>query len=333
MGRMRAAVLIADGKAVVRYANHAAAVLFGCARASELLGENLEELCAPDLPQVARLRIRAAAMRSRWTGELLIKRRDGTLTPVMLTRVAVRSDDGKVLGTVVIARDVTREKHREVRFMESDRLALIGGLVSGVAHELNNPLGAIGNFAELLLSGGLDPDSREMVETIGREARRAGEIVRNLLRFERRSESTRREVALADAVNRTLALRVYEQRSSVIDVPLDLPAHLPAVWGNANELQQVLLNLVVNAEQAIGQDGGIAIRGRAAVGMVELMDEDTRPGIPGNALLHLFEPFFTSKPAGTGLGLAITHRIVADHGGTIEAVNLDGGGARFTVLL
>src|SRR5690606_2810580 len=140
MGRMRAAVLIADGKSVVRYANHAAAVLFGCERSSELLGENLEELCASDLPSVARLKIRAAALRSRWTGDLLIKRKDGTIVPVQLTRVAVRNG-GTVLGTVVIARDVAKEKRRQAQFMESDRLALVGGLVSGVAHELNNPLG------------------------------------------------------------------------------------------------------------------------------------------------------------------------------------------------
>src|SRR5690606_42165829 len=103
---------------------------------------------------------------------------------------------------------------------------------------------------------------------------------------------------------------------------LDLPTDLPEVWGDANQLQQVLLNLLVNAEQAIGQDGRITIRGRAAGKMVELMVEDTGPGIPQSALPHLFEPFFTNKPNGTGLGLAITHRIVADHAGTIEAVNL-----------
>ncbi|MFO7262333.1 MAG: ATP-binding protein [bacterium] len=332
MGRMRAGVLITDGKSVVRYANHAAAVLFGCRRASELLGQNVEDLYGADLPPTARRKIRAAALRSRWTGELLIKRRDGTLAPVHLTRVAVRNA-GKVLGTVVIARDVTKEMQRQARFMESDRLALVGGLVSGVAHELNNPLGAISNFAELLLSGNLDPDSREMVETIGREARRAGEIVRNLLGFARRSETTRREVSLADIVNRTLALRVYDQRRNRIEVVLDLPPDLPEVWGDANQLQQVLLNLIVNAEQAIGQDGRITIRGRAAGKMVELVVEDTGPGIPPSALPRLFEPFYTSKPNGTGLGLAITHRIVTDHGGTIEACNVDGSGARFTVTL
>src|SRR5690606_6269819 len=106
-------------------------------------------------------------------------------------------------------------------------------------------------------------------------------------------------------------------------------------WGDANQLQQVLLNLIVNAEQAVGSDGRITIRGRAAGGMVELMVEDTGPGIPHAALPHLFEPFYTTKPAdaGTGLGLAISHRIVTEHGGTIEAANMDEGGARFTVLL
>src|SRR5690606_6552691 len=189
------------------------------------------------------------------------------------------------------------------QLMESDRLALVGGLVSGVAHELNNPLGAIGNFAELLLGGELDEESREMVETIAREALRAGEIVRNLLGFARRAEGTREQVALGEIVTRTLALRAYDQRRQRIEAALDLPADLPAVWADANQIQQVLLNLVVNAEQAIGVDGRIAIPGREVGGAVELAVEDSGPGISADALPHLFSPFFTTKPAGTGTGL------------------------------
>jgi len=334
MSRMRAAVLIADGGGMVRYANRAAALLYGDPRARDLLGRDVDELFAPGLPDAVRARIGAAARRADWSGELLLQRRDGTLVPVHVACVAVRRD-GRAPGTVLIVRDVTSEKREQAQLMESDRLALIGGLVSGVAHELNNPLGAIGNFAELLLAGELDTDSREMVETIGREAARAGEIVRNLLGFARRSEEVREEVALGDVVKRTLALRVYDQRKNRIEVDLDVPPDLPPVWGNANQLQQVLLNLVVNAEQAIGRDGRIVVRGRAAGDMVELVVEDTGPGIPREARPYLFTPFFTTKPAGTGtgLGLAISHRIVDAHGGTIEASDAEGGGARFTIRL
>ncbi|HEX7090295.1 MAG TPA: ATP-binding protein [Longimicrobiales bacterium] len=334
MSRMRAAVLIADGAGAVRYANRAAAMLYGDPRARDLLGRELDELFAPELPAAVRARIAAAAPHADWTGELLLQRRDGTLVPVHVTCVAVRRD-GRAPGTVLIVRDVTSEKREQAQLLESDRLALIGGLVSGVAHELNNPLGAIGNFAELLLDAELDADSREMVQTIGREAARAGEIVRNLLGFARRSEEVREELALGDVVKRTLALRVYDQRKNRIEVELDLPPDLPPVWGNANQLQQVLLNLVVNAEQAIGRDGRIAIRGRAAGHMVELAVEDTGPGIPREVRPHLFSPFFTTKPAGTGtgLGLAISRRIVDAHGGTIEASDPEGGGARFTIRL
>jgi two-component system NtrC family sensor kinase len=334
MSRMPAAVLIADAGGAVRYANRAAATLCGDPHPRDLLGRGLDELFASKLPLAVRARLAAGARPEDWSGELLLQRRDGTLVPVHVTCVSV-GRDGRAPGTVLIVRDLTREKREQAQLMESDRLALIGGLVSGVAHELNNPLGAIGNFAELLLAGELDPDSREMVETIGREAVRAGEIVRNLLGFARRNEGVRQEVSLSDVVKRTLSLRVYDQRKNRIEVDLDLPPDLPTVWGNANQLQQVLLNLVVNAEQAIGCDGRIVIRGRAAGDMVELAVEDTGPGIPEEVRPHLFTPFFTTKPpgTGTGLGLAISRRILDAHGGTIEASDAEGGGARFTIRL
>ncbi|HEY8469759.1 MAG TPA: ATP-binding protein [Longimicrobiales bacterium] len=334
MSRMPAAVLIADAGGAVRYANRAAAALCGDPRPRDLLGRDLDELFASELPPAVHARLAAGARPADWSGELLLRRRDGTLVPVHVTCVSVHRN-GRAPGTVLLVRDVTSEKREQAQLMESDRLALIGGLVSGVAHELNNPLGAIGNFAELLLAGELDPDSREMVETIGREAVRAGEIVRNLLGFARRNEGVRQEVSLGDVVKRTLSLRVYDQRKNRIEVDLDLPSDLPTVWGNANQLQQVLLNLVVNAEQAIGRDGRIVIRGRTDGDMVELAVEDTGPGIPQEVRPHLFTPFFTTKPAGTGtgLGLAISRRIVDAHGGTIEASDAEGGGARFTIRL
>jgi len=334
MSRMPAAVLIADAGGAVRYANRAAATLCGDPHPRDLLGRGLDELFASKLPLAVRARLAAGARPEDWSGELLLQRRDGTLVPVHVTCVSV-SRNGRAPGTVLIVRDVTSEKREQAQLMESDRLALIGGLVSGVAHELNNPLGAIGNFAELLLAGELDPDSREMVETIGREAVRAGEIVRNLLGFARRNEGVRQEVSLGDVVKRTLSLRVYDQRKNRIEVDLDLPPDLPMVWGNANQLQQVVLNLVVNAEQAIGRDGRIVIRGRADGDMVELAVEDTGHGIPEEVRPYLFTPFFTTKPAGTGtgLGLAISRRIVDAHGGTIEASDAESGGARFTIRL
>src|SRR5690606_34411849 len=173
----------------------------------------------------------------RWSGEVLHQRPDGSAIPVHLTVTSLRARSRERLATVLIARDVSDEKRQQAQLMESDRLALVGGLVSAVAHELNNPLAAIGNFAELLRADEEDPERKEMLETIAHEAARAGRTVRNLLSFSRPSRAARAWVRLSEVVDRTVALRIYDQRRRRIEVGIDIPADLPPLWADANQLQ------------------------------------------------------------------------------------------------
>lgn len=334
MDRLWDGVLVADRCGRIRYANEAAASIYGIAR-QELVGRGLESLYAPGGPDSPRRRC-AEGGEDGWAGETVHQRADGTPVPVHVTEVVTRRPGGEPMAYVLIVRDRTESRRVQAQLMESEKLATVGGLVSGVAHELNNPLSAISNFAQLMLLDESDGSRQEMIELIARESRRAGEIVRNLLSFSRGSDQDRRFVRLDEVVRRTLTLRAYEQRRNRIDVSVSLEPGLPEIWADPNQIQQVLLNLVINAEHAIGRRGRITIRARPIDGAwVELEVADNGPGIPESVRPHVFTPFYTTKGAdrGTGLGLPISREIIERHGGSVDVRNEPNGGACFRVRL
>jgi two-component system NtrC family sensor kinase len=245
---------------------------------------------------------------------------------------------GQRAGWIEIYRDVTGQKLAEGKRLHTERMVALGQLVSGVAHELSNPLTSILGYAQLLRRR--DGQGRQAdVQHILQEAERASRIARNLLQFARGAPSERAAVELNDVVLRALALRSYELGLEEIEIQLELDPHLPPVLGDAAQLQQVLLNLVVNSEQAIQHGRGrghIRLRTRRVSGdrlAVDVVDDG--PGIAPEALPHIFDPFFTTKPAGvgTGLGLSIACGIAQDHGGTVAVDSRPGCGATFTVEL
>jgi len=213
--------------------------------------------------------------------------------------------------------------------LHTEKMALLGQLFSGVAHELNNPLTSILGYAQLLLShrAVADPNA-EVLLRVYQEAERARKIVHNFLLFARQREPERRPVNLNEVVEETLGLRNYELKLENIAVELDLGAGLRPIFGDAHQLQQVVLNLVLNAEQAIleGSSQGSRSRGRmrirtraAAAHRLRLEVSDDGPGVRPEIAARIFEPFFTTKPSheGTGLGLAIAYAIVREHEGEI----------------
>jgi two-component system NtrC family sensor kinase len=242
-------------------------------------------------------------------------------------------------SVLIIGRDVTAEREMRVRLMESDRLAAVGELVAGVAHEVNNPLSSISAFAQLLLrDGGLSAQQRESIEVIKSETLRASQVVKDLLAFARRSEPQREPLDLNAVVHRTLRLRGYQLTSNKIHVDTDLTTELPPVVGDARQLQQVCLNLVTNAIQAMattGAPGTLTITTRRDGPHVVLEMRDTGHGIPDAVKAHIFEPFFTTKGEGegTGLGLSVSYGIVTAHGGTIEVPATSAAGTTFRVTL
>jgi len=251
----------------------------------------------------------------------------------MLTRV----DPDEADKVLFLALDVSRETLLQQKLLRADRMAQLGQLVSGVAHELNNPLSAIAGFAEMLAADAATPELRESAEIIHLEAMRAGQVVQTLLDFARHRRQTRQAVDLQDVAERVVALQRSALRKALAKVTLQFPEDLPEVMGDPQELQQVLLNAVLNAQQAVaatGRPGAITITARRTNNHVTLLVEDTGPGVPPEILDRIFEPFFTTKgPDGTGLGLAISLGIVKAMGGRLYMHNIEGGGARLGIEL
>ncbi len=243
------------------------------------------------------------------------------------------------VGAVLVADDVTEVRRLQSRVAQSERLSSLGRMLSGVAHELNNPLATVIGFAEIARAAPDHPSLEKRLRLIHEEADRCRRIVGNLLRFARRQEPERKAVVLNEIVEATLALLAYPLRVDGIRVETDLDRSLPVVQADPHEIQQVLVNLVTNAHQAIrskGSPGVVSIRtarkGEASV-VIEVRDDG--PGIPDDLRDRIFDPFFTTKPPGegTGLGLSLVYGTVRSHGGSVEVESAPGRGAKFVVTL
>ena len=247
--------------------------------------------------------------------------------------------DGSRLGWLEIHRDISGQRLIQSKLIQTEKMAALGQLVSGIAHELNNPLTSIQGYAQLLLNRRAAPERAADARRIYQEAGRAGRIVKNLLLFAREAPAERRALSLNEVAERTLALRSYELKIENIVVELDLKEDLPQTLGDSSQLQQVLLNLILNAEQAIRQGRGrglIRIRTMQLAGnRIALEIFDDGPGILPDVISRVFDPFFTTKPVGvgTGLGLSIVYGIVRGHGGEISVQSQPGEGTTFTIEL
>ncbi len=297
-------------------------------------------------------RIARDNLAAAFTGELRrfevrFQRPDGSDGTGQVFYAPVR-EAGRIAKVLSLVRDITEQRRAQTQLQQAEKLGAMGQLVSGVAHEINNPAAIISGFAQTLLLDQLTPDQRETVQTMYDEATRIGRITSNLLAFARAGSKERTLVDLNEVVRRTFALRSYHLTTLNISVNLELDEENPKTWANSSEMQQMLLNLLINAEQALtagGETGGrraITIRtASSGADRVRLQVSDTGPGIPADIRGKIFDPFFTTKPegAGSGLGLSICYGIVHDHGGRIslEAEPSEsgggGGGATFTVEL
>jgi PAS domain S-box-containing protein len=247
--------------------------------------------------------------------------------------------NGEIEGVVISGRDITEVKRLEEQLIQAEKLAAMGQMLAGVAHELNNPLTAILGASELLRDrAGIDDNTRRQLEMTHRQARRAARIVQNLLEFSRPASPQKKALDLNAVVDRTLQLHEHSLRRNQIQVAFHSSPGLPPTIGDANQLIQVFLNLVSNAEQAIREarpSGHIQIRLGKLASRIFATVQDDGSGIPQDVLPRIFDPFFTTKRpgGGTGLGLSICMSIVREHGGDIEVESLPGGGASFTVYL
>jgi PAS domain S-box-containing protein len=272
-----------------------------------------------------------------WRGTLTRSRRDGSTFLTACTVTSIADDTGRVTQLVAVERDITRETELREQLIHSERLAAAGQLVSGVAHELNNPLQSVVGYAELLLDNERRDEAREDLQQILSEASRAAKIVHNLLAFVHRSSAERTSASLNDIVQSAVALRSYEFGVANIALTADYADNLPPVRVSREEIQQVLLNLLLNAEHAIkssGDRGELRIRTMTCDEGVVIEVHDSGPGVPPNVAGRIFEPFFSTKEVGqgTGLGLSIALGIVEAHGGTLVLADV-GRGACFRLTL
>ena len=258
-------------------------------------------------------------------------------TLMMEAKARVIEYDGQP-AMMVIMRDVTERAAAQAALVQASRLASIGEMAAGVAHELNNPLTSVLGYADLLESVELPDQAKADLGKIRDNARRASTVVKKLLEFARPKMIGRSSVDIAEIVNKMIDLRAHEFTVSSVVVALDLGETLPMVIGDSGQIEQVILNLIVNAEQsmvAAHGKGKLTVQVRQQNRTLEIIVSDDGPGIPPDKIDRIFDPFFTTKApgVGTGLGLSICHSIMTEHGGRIYARNNPDGGATFVLEL
>jgi len=264
--------------------------------------------------------------------DLTARRHDGSEFPVEISLSYVETDEG--LRAMAFVTDITERKALERATRQAERLSALGRLSAGIAHEVNNPIGIMTSRIELILmdadATGLPSETVEDLRVVHRNAIRVATIAKNLLSFARETPRERTPVDIDDVVRNVLLLASIEFRRQNVRLLLDLKSG-SKVLAQPNALEQVVLNLVTNAVEAMPDGGEVRIRTSRTDDRVQLVVADTGRGIPAEDLAHIFDPFFTTKPSGTGLGLSVSYGIVQDHKGTIEVQSEAGKGTTFVL--
>ncbi len=323
---------------VILEANSSACEMYGLTK-DELLGISLKVIAKDAAGGEERVR-EILTHGSVKNFETIHFRKDGT--PIDLLENSSLIEYAGRTSIVSTFREVTQIKRLQQQLMQSEKLAALGQLVSGVAHELNNPLTSVIGYTQLALAAPtLDPQIRERLDIVSREAERTRRIVQNLLSFSRHHRPSRSYLDINELLERTLELRAYEMRVTNIRIDRELGS-IPLVMADGHHLQQVFLNIVVNAEQAMNNcERGGTLTVKSMVKRVEGKDwvevqiADDGPGIEAENIHRIFDPFFTTKPVGqgTGLGLSISYGIIKEHGGAIRAESKPGQGTMFITEL
>ena len=270
--------------------------------------------------------------------EFGVRHRDGSWRTMRANASPLFDAEGKASGVIMSVRDITVERKLEQQIIQSERLAAMGQMIGGFAHELNNPLTSIMGVAELLQEGEQVETRLKQLLMLQQQARRAADIVQNLMYFSRPPAPGKGPINLSELLQRTLHLHAYSLRKNNITVDFLPEPSLPDVNGDSHQLMQIFLNLILNAEQAMREArdrGTLRIRLEKSDKAIAATFQDDGPGIAAEVLPNIFDPFYTTKRPGrgTGLGLSICKAILREHGGEIEASSGPGGGAVFKVTL
>ncbi len=270
--------------------------------------------------------------------EIKLKKKDGTVIDTLVTVTLKKDGQGNAVGVQGTVKDITQMRRLERQLMQTEKLSSLGTMISGIAHELNNPLTAIMGNAEILSRNTTLPEEiTRRLDVISKESVRASKIISSLLSFAREHRPERRLISLNDCIIESYKLREYNLKVSNIEVELTLSDALHPTYADPYQIQQVFVNIINNARDALMEKGGgtLAVRSYQRAGSLVVEFEDNGPGIQQENLKRIFDPFFTTKEVGkgTGLGLSMAYGIVNEHGGKIEAAGAPGGGAKFTVTI
>lgn len=261
---------------------------------------------------------------------------DGRPLTINMSLAPFEAARGVVTGTLVVIENVTERAQLEEQLLQREKLSSIGLLAAGVAHEVNTPLAGISSYAQMLLQqiDGSDP-KRHLLEKIHLQTVRASGIVNNLLNFSRTGDTQFREIDLNQVLDDTIQLLEPQLRHARVEIVCRYDEELPAAFGNASKLQQVFMNLILNARDAMPNGGRISIHTRLVETSLVIDFRDTGIGMSPEVIARIYDPFFTTKEIGqgTGLGLALSYGIVQEHGGRIFVESRPGEGAHFTIKL
>jgi two-component system NtrC family sensor kinase len=344
-------VIAIDAEGCIVEFNPAAEATFGYRR-DEAMGRPIAELI---IPPAVRARHTAGLARYLETGggtilgrriEVEAMHADGSLFPIELAVAEVRQSKNRLFTAAI--RDLTAartaaaeiERQREA-IHQQDKLVAIGSLLAGIAHELNNPLAIVMGHSQMLQETGATPEIKERATKIRSAAERCARTVRTFLNIARQGKSEQRLVRLEEIVDAALDLIAYGLKSSGIDVSKDIPPDLPPVFGDSDQLHQVMLNLLVNAQQALEdtpQPRRICVTAKLvdpSAREISLKVKDNGPGVPADIAPRIFDPFFTTKPmgSGTGIGLAVCRGTIEAHGGSLRLADPHDGGACFEIRI
>ncbi|MBN2239166.1 MAG: PAS domain S-box protein [Dehalococcoidales bacterium] len=333
-------IIVTDLNGTILQANIAAMMLYGFNTDVELIGRNALDFAAARHHDSILDKINEARDKDKpVTFDYTAMKHDGGHFPAEMSIAYIRDSVGNPTGIIGVFENISERLKMQEQLVVTDRLASVGELAAGIAHELNNPLTGVVGFSDLLLSrDNIPEDIREDLEIINREAIRTSQIARHLLTFARKHPDTKSRVNINDLITTVLELRHYEQNVNNIQSVVNLEDNLPDVFVNDFQIQQVLINIIINAEYFMLEshgNGTLTITTESHDNLVRIIIEDTGPGISQVDLPNIFNPFYTTKEVGqgTGLGLSICYGIITEHGGTIKAESEPGTGARFTIKL
>lgn len=344
-------LIVVNSEGVIKTINQATKELLGYEEI-ELIGKPVEMLFAKEEEAIIfkgrrqEVLIKEGSIRNY---DMNYRTKKGDIIPVSLSGAVMKNKEGEIVGIVGIARDMREIKQLEAQLIRSEKLAAIGKLAAGVAHEINNPLNVISGNAEILSKESQDKEIKRTTKIIMEQVKRSATIVERLLRFSKKIKPKIENVNINKILEDTLCLSQYQTKYQNVKIIKDLSSSLPEVMADFGQLQEVFLNIILNAIQAMPNGGELTIRTYAknitdfgkrktdifkkGMKIVLIEFEDTGEGIPEEELSMIFDPFFSTKEQGTGLGLSICHGIIEAHQGTIEAQSKVGKGTIFILRL